>query len=227
MAPADKQAEARAAAADEAHFADPERLAALDHPMRFRIFSAARAEPVSAKELAEHFGEPLPRVSYHVRALADAGLLEPVRRTRRRGAIETHYAARAPLFVSDEAFEALPEPLRRRWDIATVALLADDVQNAIREGANDRPEEFVMARASIVVDEEGLRRLNEAVRDFYDQLDELEKEMRARLGREGAMMNVVVGLYPGGIESGRNRPFWIGHEGERVVTTIPAPDVEL
>ena len=48
-------------------------------------------------------------MSYHVRLLAEAGLLSVVRKTPRRGAIETHYRAVATLEVDDDALDA-PRP---------------------------------------------------------------------------------------------------------------------
>lgn len=200
---------------------DPGRLEVLDHPMRFRIYVAAQAEPVSPKELAEHFEEPLPRVSYHVRALADAGLIEPVRRTQRRGAIETHYRALVPLMVSDEAFESAPPELRHAWINAGVIQITDDVVRAVRGGAADDPADFIFTRAHLVVDEAGQKALDELVRDFYARLGELEAEVRARIGKDGRGMNVVLGMYPGESRRGVNRPFFVGHEGDQHLDTIP------
>ena len=77
------------------------------HPLRMRAYVEAVKGPVSAKELADRLGVPLQRMSYHVRLLAEAGLLEVVRKTPRRGAIETHYRAIATLEVDDEALTRL------------------------------------------------------------------------------------------------------------------------
>ncbi len=65
---------------------------ALAHPLRVRILEAAGAgAEVSPVELAERLGEPLGVVSYHVRTLADAGLLELAGTSFRRGAVKHHY----------------------------------------------------------------------------------------------------------------------------------------
>src|SRR5687767_10789772 len=95
-----------------APFMDEDAMRALAHPIRIAIFMESVHRPLSAKEAAEMLEQPLPKVSYHVRALADAGLLKPVRRTRRRGAIETHYRAAAKLEVSDDVWDELPDPVR-------------------------------------------------------------------------------------------------------------------
>lgn len=49
------------------------------------------AGEASPKELAFELGEKLGNVSYHVRILARLGLIELVRETPRRGAVEHHY----------------------------------------------------------------------------------------------------------------------------------------
>jgi predicted transcriptional regulator len=51
------------------------------------------AGEASPKELAGQLGEKLGNVSYHVRILARLGLIELVRETPRRGAVEHHYRA--------------------------------------------------------------------------------------------------------------------------------------
>lgn len=67
---------------------------ALAHPLRVRILEAARAgEEISPVELADTLGEPLGVVSYHVRMLADSGLLELAGTSFRRGAVKHHYRA--------------------------------------------------------------------------------------------------------------------------------------
>lgn len=67
-----------------------ELFSTLSHPLRPRILRAA-AETTSPKELAVALQQPIGVVSYHVRTLADAGLLELVRTEPRRGALEHYY----------------------------------------------------------------------------------------------------------------------------------------
>jgi DNA-binding transcriptional ArsR family regulator len=42
---------------------------ALSHPLRARILSVLQEREASPKELAEHFGAPLPNVAYHIQVL--------------------------------------------------------------------------------------------------------------------------------------------------------------
>jgi DNA-binding transcriptional ArsR family regulator len=66
-------------------------ITALGHPLRARILSVLDGGEASPKELATQLGEKLGNVSYHVRILVRLGLIELVRETPRRGAVEHHY----------------------------------------------------------------------------------------------------------------------------------------
>ena len=76
----------------------PER--ALSHPLRARLLNELAAREGSPVELAAALDEPLGVVSYHVRVLAQAGLLDLVNRTFKRGAVQHHYRARELGFVT-------------------------------------------------------------------------------------------------------------------------------
>jgi DNA-binding transcriptional ArsR family regulator len=66
---------------------------ALSHPLRARILDVLREREASPRELAEELDAPLGVTAYHVRRLADLGLIALVRETHRRGSIEHHYLA--------------------------------------------------------------------------------------------------------------------------------------
>jgi len=51
------------------------RAQVLKHPLRARIAAELEKRRMDPAELAEVFGEPLPRVAYHCKVLAKAGLL--------------------------------------------------------------------------------------------------------------------------------------------------------
>jgi DNA-binding transcriptional ArsR family regulator len=114
---------------------DPAVLRVLAHPTRMKIYTAMVKEPLSAKDLAERLEQPLARLSYHVRTLADAGLLRPVRQTRRRSAIETHYRAIATFDISDEVLAAGGPETLAAYAHAMVRDIAEDTLDAVERGA--------------------------------------------------------------------------------------------
>ena len=80
---------------------------ALAHPLRVRLLGELTAREASPVELARQLDERLGAVSYHVRVLADAGLIELSSRTFTRGAVQHHYRAKDLGVVSERL--VLPE----------------------------------------------------------------------------------------------------------------------
>jgi DNA-binding transcriptional ArsR family regulator len=199
--------------------ADEAMLRTLTHPTRLRIMVAMSKAEASAKELAELFGQTIGSVSYHVRALQDAGLIQPTRRTRRRGAIETHYRARAPLEFSDEAWERLPVAFRRAMIEATIAVLAEDACDAVSLGGWDHPDALAQ-RHPLRVDDAGLREVACAARDFMDRVRDIARRFADHPERETLKpANVVVQLYLAPLEHGRNAALAMGDAVDGIETS--------
>ncbi|MGH9368942.1 MAG: helix-turn-helix domain-containing protein [Thermoanaerobaculia bacterium] len=78
--------------------AEEKRAEALLLPLRARILELAR-EPASATEIARKLRLPRQRVNYHVRRLADRGLLRRAGRLRKRNMVEQRYVAAARSFL--------------------------------------------------------------------------------------------------------------------------------
>jgi DNA-binding transcriptional ArsR family regulator len=101
---------------------------ALAHPLRVRILElATERDEVSPVDLAEEMQESLGVVSYHVRALAAAGLLELSGRSFRRGAVKHHYRAVPQLGVT----------VRVAVSARRAKELTQQIQAAIMEAAED------------------------------------------------------------------------------------------
>jgi DNA-binding transcriptional ArsR family regulator len=208
---------------------DPSVLRTLANPSRMRIYVATVERAYSAKELAERFEQPLARVSYHMRTLADAGLLRAVRHTRRRGAIETHYRAIATLDISDEVIaEAGPEAVAY-FAQAMIRDVAEDTLDALQHGAAAEPD-FFLARAHFKATQEGRERLFAELLAIYERLGALEAELRRDAeasGEEPHEVNLTIGFYEGERRAERNGPFVMGStpegEAERLLSQIPPP----
>ena len=90
---------------------------AMAHPMRGRILAALDGRELSPVEMARDLGASLGVVSYHVRVLADAGLVELARTTARRGAIQHHYRLRDGAAVSGSVALSVSEADRLASDV--------------------------------------------------------------------------------------------------------------
>jgi DNA-binding transcriptional ArsR family regulator len=66
---------------------------ALSHPLRARALAILAERTATPKELAQELGAPLPHMSYHIRTLAELGLIRLDHTTPQRGAIAHHYRA--------------------------------------------------------------------------------------------------------------------------------------
>ncbi|WP_253840085.1 ArsR/SmtB family transcription factor [Actinokineospora globicatena] len=66
-------------------------MRALAHPLRMRILSLVTDRAMSAAEVARELGDSQPNISYHLRKLADAGLVEIVEEVPIRGGIAKRY----------------------------------------------------------------------------------------------------------------------------------------
>jgi len=78
--------------------ADHAKAAAVLEPLRLSILQIARS-PISAAEIAGRLRLQRQRVNYHVRRLADQGLLRRAGRHRKRNMTEQRYVASARAFL--------------------------------------------------------------------------------------------------------------------------------
>jgi DNA-binding transcriptional ArsR family regulator len=84
-------------------------LKAVAHPLRRAILRRLESNAnggLSPKDLAKELGTELPNLSYHIRILADTGVLKLVKTKPRRGAIE-HFYKRAGNHVDRKVGEVL------------------------------------------------------------------------------------------------------------------------
>jgi DNA-binding transcriptional ArsR family regulator len=75
---------------------------AISHPLRAAILERLYDRDASPIDLAKEMGEPLPNVSYHVRALHKLGALALVREQQVRGAVEHYYTATVRIELRQE-----------------------------------------------------------------------------------------------------------------------------
>lgn len=78
-------------------------------PIRRRIL-AALAEPASAAGLAEQLDLPRQKIGYHLRALEDAGLVQPAGERRKRGFTEHLFVAAQSLVLDPALLQPPADP---------------------------------------------------------------------------------------------------------------------
>src|SRR4051812_44703323 len=124
---------------------DPRLVKALAHPLRVQILSTLEDRVASPSDLATELNAPLGNVSYHVRTLADLGLVKLVKRRTRRGAVEHYYQARGRAQVTNRAWAQVPGVVKRSMVAAALEQAVDAAGAAAAaggvgpQGANPRP----------------------------------------------------------------------------------------
>lgn len=170
---------------------------ALGHPLRARILVELDEGIASPSELSEKLGERIGTVSYHVRVLADLGLLRLVKKTPRRGAVEHHYSATPRPKLDERAWKDLPRSARRAVAAGAATKVADALTEAARQGGFERPGSE-LAAPSLSLDAKGWKEAAKELRDVSRRLTEISKDSAARQradGTEAIPAAAVLGLF--------------------------------
>jgi DNA-binding transcriptional ArsR family regulator len=179
-----------------AHAGDvSERLVkAIAHPLRHRILVAIQeAGEASPVEVAATLGQPLGRVSHHVRVLAGLGAVELVRTRPRRGAVEHFYRAAVMPWYDDEVWARLPLATRRAVFGSTLERLMQHISAAAERGGFDHVQAHVSYTA-LDLDDEGMDAVVALLNDTLAQLQVIQRESEERRGERPASLRTEVGL---------------------------------
>jgi DNA-binding transcriptional ArsR family regulator len=159
---------------------DPRLVKALAHPLRVQILNTLEDRVASPSDLATELGAPLGNVSYHVRTLADLGLVKLVKRRTRRGAVEHYYQARGRAQVSNRAWAQVPGVVKRSMVAVALDGVFDQAGAAAVDGGFDR-EDSDLSRESVTLDAEGWAELSKAVGRLHDDLARIQERSATRL----------------------------------------------
>lgn len=158
---------------------------ALSHPLRWQILALLNEGTKTPAGIARQLGVRTENVSYHVRVLSDLGLIELVKTTPVRGALEHHYRARRRAFVSDADAEALPLHVRRDLSQGVVRSVIDDlIRGAADDAAYERGDAHI-SRTPLHVDEQGWNEINDLLAELLDRAMEIQAESMARTAEAG------------------------------------------
>jgi DNA-binding transcriptional ArsR family regulator len=167
--------------ADRLALTRPEQVKALSHPLRNTILGLLHERAATVSELAAAVERPKSTVAHHVKALANAGLLQVVRTRRVRAIEERFYGRTARMF-----FVALERGVGEH----TVTLDFNDFEVAARESeaayANGKLWGFI--RHARITEQQASA--------FWERMAELVAEFE-QLPRTGdTMYGFAIGVYP-------------------------------
>jgi DNA-binding transcriptional ArsR family regulator len=174
--------------------ADERLLKAIAHPLRQRILAAIDEHgPISPNAVAQRLGQPLGRVSHHVRVLARLGAIEPTRTARRRGAVEHYYVARVTPWFDDAAWARLPLTVRRALFAHPLQRLLADVTAAAKGTGFDHPRAHASYTA-LELDDEGMAALADLLTETLQRAQAIEAAARERTAGSGAQRRTELGI---------------------------------
>jgi DNA-binding transcriptional ArsR family regulator len=154
---------------------------ALAHPLRVRILRILDEQTASPRELAEQLGAPLGNVSYHVRTLAQLGLIKLVRRRQRRGAVEHYYRAHVRPVIADESWDAMPATAKTAMVHANLTTAFEHAGQAGLAGGFDRPDAH-LSRTTIEIDDEAWAEVSGEIRAMFERIRHLAETANDRVG---------------------------------------------
>ena len=159
---------------------DPRYVKAMSHPLRVRILALLDERTASPVELAGWLGASLGTTAYHVRTLERIGLIELIRETRVRGAVEHHYRAKERPSVSDEAWAAAPPIAKQAAVSASLETINAYTRAASAAGGFDHGSSH-LTRTALHLDARGFNELSRACLRILAQVDRIEEAAKERL----------------------------------------------
>lgn len=170
---------------------------AMAHPLRVQILAILDERVASPNEISREVDAPLQNVSYHVRQLANAGLIELVSQTPRRGAVEHHYKAVARRHIPDGAWENMPRVVKQATVGAALGDIAGQVQTAAVAGGFDADDAH-LNRTTLVLDDRGWKALADELNKVLDRVERIQDQSKKRLdkadpeaARRGALVTML------------------------------------
>lgn len=163
-----------------------ELAAVAGHPLRARAWLILMQRVASPKQIADELGVHVRDVTYHVKVLLEAGIVEPAGEEPVRGAVRHLYRSCQRLYLDKEGTEALTEDQAVANGVHVLQLIFADAAIAVDAGTLVRRRDHHLARNTMVLDQEGWEELNASAAEYLDRTFEIEAAAAARLAESGA-----------------------------------------
>ena len=188
------------------HVIDQRIVKALAHPLRIRMLTVLNQRVASPSELAGELEEPIGNVSYHMRTLADLGMVELVRTEPRRGAVEHYYKAIERPHLPAQEWATLPASVRRAFSDTTGRQVVDDLASAAKSGGFER-DGGRLNRLELKLDQKGWDEIAKLLDDVSARIDKAATKAKERKADEQIAGTVALLLFEangsGGAKKGK------------------------
>ncbi len=176
------------------HVIDQRIVKALGHPLRIRMLTVLNQRVASPSELAGELDEPIGNVSYHMRTLADLGMVELVRTEPRRGAVEHYYRAIERPHLPAQDWATLPPSVRRSFSDTTGRQVLEDFTTAAKSGGFER-DGARLNRLELKLDEKGWNELGKLLDDVSQRIEKIAAKAKDRKAGEQLTASAVLMLF--------------------------------
>ena len=170
-----------------------EHLKLLSDPLKLRILQSLAEGEGTARQLADQLGESVTKLYRHVDALLDAGLIEVVQETPKRGTVERSFRAVAQRFEVDQSLlagagnESGLEPVRAMLRDSETEILA-----ALGKRDSESEDDMTLAKLRIKASPQRLAELRGVLNKWLENLQQDDDAMSDDSEEAG----VLIAFYP-------------------------------
>lgn len=183
---------------------------ALGHRIRVYVLTILNEGTYTPDQIAQIIGEPLNKVSHHIKELLDAGSIELAKTEKVRNVDQHYYRAVEMPFYSDEEAAAMTPQQRRVTAGLTLQCMMAEAMSAFWAGKlHDDPRKVLLAWRWFNLDEQGQAELAEEQAKWWERVQEIEVESTNRRAKSGEAAASVIVAH-------------MGFERERTAPTPPA-----
>lgn len=156
--------------------------AIVAHPVRCRLIAIFAVRVASPNEIAQELGMPVGDVSYHVRTLKDAGIIELVEERPVRGSTEHFYRTVINnIVLSEEDYESLSLEQRVAFARQAFQLATAEASFSLETKKFGERHNHHIARVPFSVDERAWDELSKLHGEMLDRIIEIcaESDLRS------------------------------------------------
>jgi DNA-binding transcriptional ArsR family regulator len=158
--------------------------AAMAHPLRGRVLAKMAEAPTSPVAIGRELRTSTSTINYHVKTLADYGLIEKVDQRPRRGAMENIYRARVVPILWDEELKELSIEERVEYVETLLSLYGADARAALDSDTLLGRDDWHIARTAMDVDQKGWEDLSTVFADAMTKVAVIKTESEHRIKKQ-------------------------------------------
>lgn len=158
---------------------------AVGHRIRVLILIVLNQGIYTTGEIADIIGEPLNRVSNHMRELVDAGSIEIADTEKKRGTYQHYYRAVEIPFYSEKEIEEMPWQQRQVTAGLVIQSYLAEVLAGLRAGKMADDPRAWLAWNRFNLDEEGRREVADEQEDHWQRLEAIKARSVNRVAESG------------------------------------------